>query len=162
MAAGQRRPFMRQSCTALWISIVVVLAAVAVTAAPANAQVRAGVRAGVSVDPDQFYVGGHIQTAPVYDRLRFRPNIELGVGSDFTLAAFNFEFVYPFASRQKWHPYVGAGPALNWASSGGNSDLSSGLNFLFGAENTKGLFFEVKLGAFDSPNVKFGVGYTFP
>jgi hypothetical protein len=32
---------------------------------------------------------------------------------------------------------------------------------LFGLQNTKGTFFEVKLGAVDSPDLKIGVGYTF-
>ena len=35
------------------------------------------------------------------------------------------------------------------------------LNLLFGVENRGGLFFEVKVGAIDSPDVKFGVGFTF-
>ena len=46
----------------------------------AYAQSSAGVRAGVSVNPDQFYFGGHVQTAPLIDRLHFRPNVEIGVG----------------------------------------------------------------------------------
>jgi len=113
---------MRQSCTTLWISIVAVLTVSAVAAQPAHAQTRAGVRAGVSVNPDQFYFGGHIQTTPLIDRLRFRPNVELGIGDNTTLAAFNFEFIYPFPSRQPWHAYAGAGPAVNWFRSNGHSD----------------------------------------
>ena len=30
-----------------------------------------------------------------------------------------------------------------------------------GAEQSRGLFFEFKVGAIDSPNLKFGVGWTF-
>ena len=115
----------------------------------------------MSANPDQFYFGGHVETTPVVDRLRFRPNVEVGVGNDATLLAFNFEFVYPFASRQPWHVYAGAGPALNWFRVNGNSDAGGGFNVLFGLENNKGLFFEAKVGTFDSPDLKFGVGYTF-
>jgi hypothetical protein len=133
----------------------------AVAARPAHAQTRAGVRAGVSVNPDQFYFGGHIETTPLIDRLRFRPNVELGLGDNTTLAAFNFEFIYPFPSRQPWHAYAGAGPAVNWFRSNGHSDANTGFNILLGLENNEGLFFEAKIGVVNSPDVKFGVGYTF-
>ena len=83
---------------------------------PAAAQ-DAGVRAGVSVNPDQFYFGGHIETKPLVDRLRFRPN--------------------------------------------GDSDLEGGLNFLVGVQHRDGLFVEFKVGAIDSPDIKFGVGFTW-
>ena len=152
---------MRQSCTAAWVAMVMVLMGFAAVAQPANAQTRTGVRAGVSANPDQFYFGGHVETPPVVDRLRFRPNVEVGVGNDATLLAFNFEFVYPFASRQPWHVYAGAGPALNWFRVNSHSDAGGGFNVLFGLENNKGLFFEAKVGTFDSPDLKFGVGYTF-
>ena len=35
---------------------------------------------GVSIDPDQVYVGGHIETEPLVERLVFRPNVEIGFG----------------------------------------------------------------------------------
>jgi hypothetical protein len=152
---------MRQSCTAWWISIVVVSAGSAVTARPAHAQASPGVRAGISMNPDQFYFGGHLQTTPLVDRLRFRPNVEVGLGDHTTLAAFNFEFIYPFATRQPWHIYAGAGPALNWYRVNSISDTRGGFNLLVGLENAKGVFFEAKIGLVDSPDLKFGVGYTF-
>ena len=61
-----------------------------------------GVRAGVSVDPDQFYFGGHYETAALVDRLHFRPNLELGIGDDLVTTALNFEFVYKFPTRSGW------------------------------------------------------------
>ena len=72
---------------------------VALTAGTAQAQ-DVGVRAGVSVDPDQFYFGGHVETAPIVDRLRFRPNVEIGLGDDVTLIGFNVEFAYFFPHAQ--------------------------------------------------------------
>jgi hypothetical protein len=127
-----------------------------------------GLRAGVSVDPDQFYVGGHFDFGPVVERLRFRPNLEIGFGDDLTLLAVNFEFLYPFPLRQQpWSLYVGGGPAINVYSrdSDGNNDddtdVEPGLNILFGVEHRRGLFFEFKVGTIDSPDLKFGIGYTF-
>ena len=36
-----------------------------------------------------------------------------------------------------------------------------GFNVLVGVEQSRGLFFEFKIGAIDSPDFKFGVGYTW-
>jgi hypothetical protein len=128
---------------------------------PANAQVTPGLRAGISVDPDQFYVGGHIETGALVDRLHFRPNIEVGFGDNVTLIALNFDFVYRFQSRRPWHIYAGAGPAVNLYNFDGGDNTEAGFNILFGAENRRGLFFEMKVGVSQSPDLKFGVGYAF-
>ena len=69
-------------------------------AAPASAQgFRPGVRAGASVDPDQFYLGAHIETPAIVDRVHLRPNVEIGFGDDTTLIAVNVEAVYSTATR---------------------------------------------------------------
>ena len=126
-----------------------------------------GVRGGVSIDPDQFYFGGHYETDALVDRLYFRPNIEAGLGDDLTVVALNFEFAYKFPRRNGWQLYAGGGPAVNFYSSDrgpGNdreSNSEAGLNFLLGVEHAEGLFFEFKIGALDSPELKFGVGWTF-
>lgn len=130
------------------------------TAAPALAQGIGG-RAGVSGDPDQFYFGVHGEAGPVADVVMFRPNIEIGVGNDLTLVAFNLEFVYRVPLKQSpWRLLAGGGPALNLARFRGNTDAGGGLNVLLGVEHRDGLFFEFKVGAIDSPSVKFAVGYT--
>ena len=152
---------MGSSRSSMVLSLSLVTLAFALLAGSAQAQVSPGVRAGLSVNPDQVYVGGHIQTSPLVDRLRFRPNLEVGIGDDVTLVAFNFEFVYPFPSRQAWHLYVGAGPAVNDYVFENSSETEAGFNMIIGAEHQKGLFFELKVGAMDSPDLKFGVGYTF-
>jgi hypothetical protein len=120
-----------------------------------------GGRVGVSVDPDQFYFGAHVETKPLIDRLTFRPNIEIGVGDNVTLAALNFEFAYKFPTRSVWGVYAGGGPALNIYRSNGNSNAEGGFNILLGVAHRDGLFFEIKAGALDSPNFKFGIGYVF-
>ena len=120
-----------------------------------------GVRAGASVEPDQFYVGGHYETSPLVERLYFRPNVELGFGDDITAVGLNLEFVYKVPLDGPWSLYAGGGPALNIYSFNDESETDGGLNFLFGAETSNGLFFEAKVGAIDSPELKFGVGYTW-
>ncbi len=149
-----------------WLSsrvkvLLTVLLAVLATSAQAWAQ-GPGVRGGLSIDPDQFYFGGHYETPALVDRLHFRPNLEVGIGDDVVTTAINFEFVYKFPSRSPWRLYAGGGPAVNFYSfDNDNSETEGGFNFLIGAEQRNGLFFELKVGVIDSPDLKFGVGYTF-
>ena len=148
--------------TSLWICAVCLGLTGAMTANPAAAQdVAPGVQAGVSIDPDQVYFGGHIETSPLVDRLRFRPNVEVGIGDDLTLVGINFEFTYAFTANRPWNLYAGAGPAVNWYDYDEGSETEAGFNFIVGAKHRNGLFFEIKIGTMDSPDVKFGVGYTF-
>ena len=141
--------------------LLTVLLLVLATSTQAWAQ-GPGVRGGVSIDPDQFYFGGHYETPPLVDRLHFRPNLEVGIGDDVVTTAINFEFVYKFPSRSPWRLYAGGGPAVNFYSfDNDNSETEGGFNFLIGAEQRSGLFFELKVGVIDSPDLKFGVGYTF-
>jgi hypothetical protein len=130
---------------------------------PTSAQTY-GVRIGASADPDQFFFGGHYESRPLFDRVRFRPNIEVGVGDHVTLAALNFEFAYHFANgRKPWNVYAGAGPALILADTERRDQdhAGGGFNFLLGIQHRQGLFGEIKIGAIDSPDFKFTVGYTF-
>ena len=130
---------------------------------PGFAQTHVGGRVGVSADPDQFVFGGHIETQPVVTDLTFRPNIEVGVGNNTTLVALNFEFAYWIPLKNQWRLYVGAGPAANLYNhrGRGGSNTVGGLNFLAGTQHDNGLFFELKVGAIDSPSLKFNVGYVF-
>lgn len=149
----------------------VVLGAVLLFAAgvcPVWAQEGFGVRGGVSVDPDQFYFGAHVGLGPLVERLWFRPNVEIGIGDHRTLVAFNGEFTYWFPlPRSEWQVYVGAGPALNLIrfesprSGRDDTDAEGGFNVLLGLAHRQGFFAEFKVGALHSPEVKFGVGYTF-
>lgn len=142
------------------VAALVFLAVVA-SASPAAAQ-GPGVRAGVSVDPDQFYIGGHYETAELVDRLRFRPNLEVGFGDDVTTVGINLEAVYkvPLKGSGSKAFYVGGGPAITIFDHDNGSDTEGGLNLLAGLEFGK-VFVEVKGGLFDAPDLKVGIGYTF-
>ena len=121
-----------------------------------------GVRAGVSVNPDQFYVGGHYETDELIDNVFLRPNLEVGVGDDVTTVSVNIEAIYKFAlkNRHDTYFYAGGGPSINVYDTDGGSDTKGGLNLLAGLEFGK-FFLEVKAGTFDSPDMKVGIGYTF-
>ncbi len=146
--------------------MIVAAVALMVFAASARAQ-GVGVRAGASADPEQFYAGVHFESSELAEHLRFRPNVEVGVGDDVTLVAFNFEFSYrlpPAAlprSLSMWYLYVGGGPALNIFRFSNDTRSEGGFNGLVGLAHRRGLFAEAKFGALKSPSFKFGVGYTF-
>jgi hypothetical protein len=65
--------------------------------------------------------------------------------------------------NQEWQAYFGGGPAMNLISSNGKdgTDAGPGLTVLAGLRHRGGLFFEMKVGAFDSPDFKLAAGYTF-
>jgi hypothetical protein len=138
-------------------------------AAPAAAQIRPGVRAGVSGDPDQFFFGGHVETQPIIENLTFRPNVEIGLGDNVTLVALNIEFAYWIPIRNSpWSLYAGGGPAANiyafdepLTGRADDSEIRGGFNILVGVQHQRGLFTELKVGAIDSPDIKFTVGYAF-
>jgi hypothetical protein len=140
--------------------LLVLAACLAAFPGPAAAQ-TVGAQVGASVDPDQFYFGGHVETPPVVDRLHFRPNVEVGLGNDLTLIALNFEFVYRFLGDYPWKLYAGGGPALNIIDFQDNTEAEGGFNIVVGVAHDQGLFVEIKAGALDSPDFKVGVGYVF-
>jgi hypothetical protein len=145
-----------------------IVAAVALMAFAASARAQGlGVRVGASADPDQFYAGVHFESSELVEHLRFRPNVEVGVGDNVTLVALNFEFSYRLPpttlprSLSMWHLYVGGGPALNIFRFSNDTRSEGGFNGLIGLAHRSGLFAEAKVGALKSPSFKFGVGYTF-
>ncbi len=144
-----------------------VFALVLLAAVSARAQQPGvGVRAGVSADPDQFYFGAHFDTGPIFDRLSFRPNLEVGVGDNGVAVDGNFEFVYWWRfPRHPWQFYAGAGPAVavfrHDQEHGDDTHVGPGFNILFGLAHRGGFFTEIKVGLIDSPEFKFGVGYTW-
>lgn len=144
---------------------VVLASAWLALATPVFAQDGPGIRGGFSANPDQFFIGGHYISKPMWDQMRFQPNVEAGFGDDRTVVAFNVEFAYWMRVNADWHAYVGGGPAMNLVSSnwkgGDGDDLGPGLTILAGFRRRSGLFFEVKVGAFDSPDFKLAIGYTF-
>jgi len=150
-----------------WRSALVGLAVAWVLAAAwvpsASAQSGPGIRAGVSADPGQFFIGGHYVSRPIWDRLRFQPNVEAGFGDDATVVALNAEFGYWMRLNAEWDAYFGGGPAMNLISRDGKdgTDVEPGVTVLAGIRYRSGLLFEMKVGAIDSPEFKLAVGYTF-
>jgi len=158
------RPVTRFVFRAFWIALFACL----LIPAAAAAQAHAGVRAGASGEPGQFFFGGHVETKPLAEHLTFRPNVEVGLGDSVTVVAFNLEFAWwvPTRNPHPWRLYVGGGPAaIVWADGNGpegaDDNVGGGVNLLVGGQHRGGLFGEFKVGLIDSPEIKVTVGYAF-
>ena len=127
----------------------------------AMAQMKFGLRAGATIDPEQFHFGVHAITDDLFENFTFRPNLEVGVSKFATVAA-NFEFAYAFPLKDKpISLYTGIGPSLVVRANSDDADVGGGLNILFGLQHQNGFMGEMKIGVIDSPDIKFTFGYTF-
>jgi hypothetical protein len=142
----------------------IVLFALALAPHPAAAG-DIGLRAGFSLDPDDFVIGGHYRSPPIAEYLYFVPSAEVGFG-DVTMLAFNGDLHYLFETSSRLHPYVGAGMTINWfdteGRSGSQTEVGGGIlgGVMLGETSHGRLFFEVKLGLGDVPDAKFLVGWN--
>lgn len=96
--------------------------------------------------------------------LRFRPGIDGGFGGGYSLATINIEFLYSIPLKSGWALYQGGGPSIillrQTVGSLHDTSTHAGAVFTFGFANESGFFTEFKYGTGNSPNLKFGVGYT--
>jgi hypothetical protein len=149
----------------LLAALVLALAA----GAPARAETTAGIRAGLSVDPDQFLFGAHLNVAPVGRNVYIVPSLEAGLGDDLFTLSFNGDVQYRFdVSRgSEVRPYAGGGLALYYVDvDRGGSDTEVGVNVLggifFGRASGNPMFVEAKAGLSDEvPDWKFIFGINF-
>ena len=127
-----------------------------------------GPRAGVSIDPDQFVFGAHINAGQFAPRVRFQPSFELGLGNDRTVGAIHLDALYQLRARG-WQPYVGGGlgvALIDVNSPNGRGDdfnAEAGLNLVAGFEwGTQRVFLlEVRAGVGDIPSLKIIAGLGF-
>ncbi len=151
---------------------------------------RIGVFGGVGLDPELVEFGGHATFGPIFKRnVAFRPGIELGLGELTTMLAINLDVLYTLpgvTAQTRWRPYIGAGPnfGLSRRSFGtdeldkvdtegvvqiddrgrfdfGDTDFNGGFNFITGARNQGGVFFELRATAWGVSNVRLIAGFNF-
>jgi hypothetical protein len=120
-----------------------------------------GFQGGVTVDPEQGFVGTHFETGELFRNFRFRPGIDGGFGGDFSLATINVEFLYHFSlGRSGWSVFQGGGPAVVLVRFNDDTSVHAGSFFTFGFAHENGFFTDFKIGTGNAPTLKFGVGYT--
>jgi hypothetical protein len=149
---------------------------------------RIGVEGGIGLDPELIEFGAHAAFAPIFTPdIEFRPGIEFGLGELTTLFGINLDVLYflPGATRgTRWMPYIGAGPSFGLSHRGfdtedsdnvdadddledrnrfdfSDTDFNGGMNFIAGARNQSGVFFEMKATAYGVSNIRFLVGFNF-
>jgi hypothetical protein len=146
-----------------FLAVFVVLVAILCCSAPAHAQ-GIGFQGGGTVDPEQFFVGTHFESGELMPGFRFRPGIDGGFGGGYSLATVNIEFLYSIPLKSGWALYQGGGPSIillrQTVGSLHDTSTHAGAVFTFGFANENGFFTEFKYGTGNSPNLKFGVGYT--
>jgi hypothetical protein len=140
------------------------------SAGVASAQlVSVGPRFGLSVDPDQFVLGGQMYFDPdLATNLYFTPSAEVGFGDDVTLFQVNGDLVYVVRLATSLHPYFGAGVAVALIDFEGDlgSDTEVGLNLVGGLrfareERASHFFVEGRFGVGDIPDLKVMAGWNF-
>lgn len=136
-----------------------------VLSTPAHAQNEFGLRAGATLDPDQFHFGFHMRPPELTPNVRIRPSLELGVGDDFTIGALNLDLVYEFHEGDL-RPWAGAGPGLalvNRDRPGDDTRFEAGLNLVGGLDWGPGYRYTIegRIGVGDLPDAKFTFGWTF-
>ena len=83
-------------------------------------------RAGFSSAPDQFVLGLHYDAGEAARRLRFMPNIDLGVGDHRTVVTMNPDLIYSFPLENTGTIYAGGSCGVVWSSWDGSSDAIDG------------------------------------
>lgn len=132
-----------------------------------------GGRIGVGFSPELFMFGLQSQIGPIFTRrLLFRPNADFSFGELTDMFALNLEGAYFLrtAVYDRWTPYFGMGPALNFIHQGTSaSDVSfsdftykTGFNVFIGGQKGR-TFVEMKTSLWSAPApvLRLLVGYNF-
>ena len=121
------------------------------------------VRGGTSVNPAQLYGGVQYSFAPVWETLRPTPSVDFGVGNGAPRIAVNIDALLhsrPLGPRSAWTVLVGGGPVINhYQLPPPDSHNAVGIRAVGVLNHVSGWFGEFRLGFFDGPNVRLGVGY---
>ena len=166
---------MTRSARSLVSSCAVSLFLFALIPSPSQAQSQSetgisyrgwGPRVGVSTDPDQVFVGAHWDLGEFTERLRFRPNAQIGFGDDQILFSANAAALWYFSLKGNWSPYVGGELGIVYQDfDNKKNDTDIALNAVGGIEtglkNNRRFLLELKLGLAADPDVQLLAGWTF-
>jgi len=158
-----------------WVSFLLILMFLGAGIASAEMDLGlegVGIRGGVSVDPDQIILGGHLNLGQFMNDLYFMPNLTLGLGDDLTIVAVSPDVAYAFPVPDIGALYVGGLFTLQWIKSdieehsgvdADDTDMEVGIHVIGGLIlDSFPMFFEANVGIDDAPDLKAVVGYTFP
>jgi hypothetical protein len=158
--------------TGRFISLVA-LAGLALSS-PANAQTittqsqrsQIGFTGGVSIDPEQGFVGVFWRTPEIGGRFHLRPGIEGGFGDDLRLATINVDFIARFPlGASGWEFIQGGGPAIVIAKfdffGRSETDVGAGGSYVLGFAHDSGFLGEFRIGGGGNvPTLKLTAGFA--
>jgi hypothetical protein len=153
---------------------LIVLTLVAGVSSTADAQTIAiqstrsqiGFTGGLSIDPEQGFVGVFWRSPDIGGRFHVRPGIEGGFGNDLSVATVNFDFIMRFPiGMSGWDFVQGGGPAvviIKYDTSGGGSatDVTAGGSYIIGFTHDSGFLGEFRIGGGNVPNLKLVAGFA--
>ena len=149
---------------ALLVMCTVSSAARAQTVSVQSARSQIGFTGGVSIDPEQGFVGVFWETPEIGRRFHLRPGIDGGFGGDVSLATINIDFIAKFPlGSSPWAFIQGGGPAIVLArfnDFGGETDVGAGGSYIIGFAHDSGFLGEFRIGAGGNvPSLKLAAGY---
>ncbi len=129
-----------------------------------------GFQGGMTVNPEQVYVGTHLELPLGSDQLVLRPAIDGGFGDDLRVAAIGAELRYRFdLGNSGWRLSQGFGPSVYVARftsrfrEAERTDVTGAWTYAIGVVHEGGFFTEVKGGGsrgFAIPMLRIGAGFT--
>jgi len=147
------------------------LLTVVAAAAPASAADIAlrgsGLRVGVADNPDQFVAGFQLDMGEFVPRLRFQPNLEIGLGDHRPLVEVTAPVHYRIPINRDFTLYGGGGVSVAWIHDqrdGGSNDLVIAPTVVGGLEwpyGTNRLFTELSASGGDLHDAKVMFGWMF-
>ena len=129
-----------------------------------------GPRFGFSSGPDQIVFGGQLDLGNLTPDLTLTPNVDIGLGDNFTTFSLNGDLHYHFRVKNSpWRPYVGGALGITHSSfdSGliNSSATDIGAAVVGGAivptQSGSRFFLEGRLGLGDIADFKILAGWNF-
>lgn len=129
-----------------------------------------GFQGGMTINPEQVYVGTHVELPLGSDQIVLRPAIDGGFGSGLRVAAIGAEIQYRIElGNSGWRLSQGFGPGVyvaRFASGFADAEateVSGAWTYAFGIVHEGGFFTEFKGGgsrSFAIPMLRIGAGFT--
>jgi len=125
-----------------------------------------GFTGGLSIDPEQGFLGVFWRTPEIGGRFHIRPGIEGGFGSGLSLATVNIDFIARFPlGTSGWDFIQGGGPAIVIAKFDApdlsERDIGAGGSYVFGFAHDSGFLGEFRIGGGGNvPSLKLSAGYA--
>lgn len=131
-----------------------------------------GPRVGLASDPDQLVLGLHLDAGRLATRVRFQPDVEVGIGDDFVILGISAPVHYRFPVKGDIAPYAGGGVTVGYIDfdapdgyRGDDDDVDFAIDLIGGLEWTLrsgNLFFvEFDLLVGDLQDFELLAGWTF-